>query len=167
MPLGEVDSIVEAYINDGNDIPRSVTVTHYTGTAGQTADPALADAISGYDDDLPNICYSVFGIEADARITGFPRFAAKIKGRKVSASSGGAKSYSENPAYCLADFIENATFGLGATVDWATVATVAAACSATVGGEAKRLLNLVLDSSLPGEQWLQVAARLRRLLLRA
>jgi hypothetical protein len=150
---GEVDSILSAQINDA-DIPTGVTRTDYTGTAVQTTDSKLASAISGYADALPNICYSVFDIPI-GKTTGFPRFAAKIKGKKVSSTSGGAKAYSENPAYIIADFIENTTYGLGRTVDWVSVAALAAACSATVGGEAKRLLSIVMDTSQTGEQWLQ------------
>jgi len=153
---GEVDSVVSTTIND-EALDRGVLVTHYRGTSGQTYSTRLSAVISGYDDDLPGICYSVYDIpEEDG--AGFPRFNAVIKGQKISSSSGGAKAYSQNPAYVIADFIENTTYGMGRSVDWATVATVASACSATVGspGEAKRLLNLVIDQSLPGEEWLQV-----------
>jgi hypothetical protein len=154
---GEVDSIVSATINDAA-MPSGVTRTDYTGTSTQGVDSDLATAFAWwsktYADTLHGICYSSFKIKTGVT-TGFPRFAAVIKGKKVSSTSGGAKAYSQNPAYIIADFIENTTYGMGRTVDWATVATVAAACSATVGGEAKRLLNLVIDQSFPGEEWLQ------------
>jgi hypothetical protein len=154
---GEVDSIVSATINDAA-LPSGVTRTDYTGTSTQGIDSDLATAFAWwsktYADTLHGICYSSFKIKTGVT-TGFPRFAAVIKGQKVSSTSGGAKAYSQNPAYIIADFIENTTYGMGRTVDWATVATVAAACDALVGGEKKRLLNLAIDQSFTGEEWLQ------------
>ena len=152
---GEVDSILSVQIND-EDLPSGVTKTNYRGTSSQTADPWLAGLITGYADDLPYVCYTVFRIRP-GRFSGFPRFNATIKGQKISSTSGGAKAYSENPAYIIADFIENATYGMGRSVDWTSVAAVASDCDAMIGSpsEKKRTLNLVIDQSLPGEQWLQ------------
>jgi hypothetical protein len=152
---GEVDSVLSVQIND-EDLPSGVTKTNYRGTAAQTADPWLSSIITGYADDLPYVCYSVFKIRP-GRFSGFPRFNAVIKGQKISSSSGGAKAYSENPAYIIADFIENTVYGMGRAVDWTSVAAVASDCDAMIGSpsEKKRTLNLVLDDSLPGEQWLQ------------
>lgn len=156
--MGEVDSILSAQIND-EALPAGVTVTHYTGTAGQTANATLVAAYSAigqtYADALPGICYSVFVIPP-AEHAGFPRLAAVVKGQKISATSGGAKAYSENPAYIIADFIESTVYGMGRAVDWATVAALASVCDSLVGGEKKRLLSLSLDTSQPGETWLQV-----------
>lgn len=153
--LGEVDSVVETRIND-LAIPSGVTVTSYTGTSGQTADATMAATFSGYSDALTGICYSVYKM-SPLKVSGFPRFTAKIKGKKISSTSGGAKAYSDNPAYIIADLIESTTYGLGRAVDWATVATLASACDTLVGSpsEKKRILNLVLDQSLPGAAWLQ------------
>jgi hypothetical protein len=151
---GEVDSILSTTVNDAA-LPSGITVTNYTGTSTQTADSELASAFTGYTDTLHGICYSVFEV-APSRNVGFPRFNAVIKGMKISSTSGGAKAYSDNPALIMADFIENTTYGLGGSVDWATVATVAAACDTDLGGgEKKRRLSLVIDQSLPGEAWLQ------------
>lgn len=151
--LGEVDSVVETRIND-EATTDAVTVTSYTGTTSQTADATMVATFSGYSDALAGVCYSVFKL-SPLRTTGFPRFTAKINGMKVRATSGGARAYSDNPAYALADLIESTTYGLGRSVDWATVATLASACDALVGGEKKRIINLVLDQSLPGAAWLQ------------
>lgn len=154
--MGEVDSVVSVTIND-EDLPSGVTATHYTGTAGQTTDSTLASKISGFADAMTGICYSVFNIRP-GKTSGFPRFAAVIKGLKVPLTSGGAATWTDNGAYLLAAMIENATWGMGESVDWATVATVAAANDALVSGEKKRILNIVLDSSQPAATWLQSVA---------
>lgn len=154
--MGEVDSVVSVTIND-EDLPSGVTATHYTGTAGQTTDSTLASKISGFADAMTGICYSVFNIRP-GKTSGFPRFAAIIKGIKVPLTSGGAATWTDNGAYLLAAMIENATWGMGESVDWATVATVAAANDALVSGEKKRILNIVLDSSQPAATWLQSVA---------
>ncbi len=154
--MGEVDSVVSVTIND-EELPSGVTATHYTGTAGQTTDATLAAKIAGFADAMVGICYSVFNIRP-GKTSGFPRFAAVIKGLKVPLTSGGAATWTDNGAYLVAAMIENATWGMGESVDWATVATVAAANDALVGGERKRVLNLVLDSSQPAATWLQSVA---------
>lgn len=153
---GEVDSVVSVTIND-EALPAGVTATHYTGTAGQTTDATMAAKIAGFADAMVGICYSVFNCRP-GKFSGFPRFAAVIKGLKVPLTSGGAATWTQNGAYLLAAMIENATWGMGKSVDWATVATVAAANDALVGGEKKRILNLVIDTSRPASEWLQSVA---------
>jgi len=86
---GEIDSVVRWYIN-GEESPSGVTATHYTGTTWQTADSDLTAAVAAYSDtlvlDTPQgsvgIAYSVFRVDPSS-ISGAPRFAAVIKGRKV------------------------------------------------------------------------------------
>ena len=156
--LGEVHAVASVQIDDAT-VPAGITVASYTGAAGQPADPTLVNAFAMvgkvYSDTLPGICYSVFTVPV-ATSAGFPRVAAVIQGMKVATSSGGAKTYQDNAAYCIADFIENTTYGMGRAVDWATVATLAGVCNTSVGGERKRILALVMDQSETSETWLQV-----------
>lgn len=158
---GECDAIERYWVN-GADPVSGMVANHYLGTPGQGIDPLLKNACiaSGrpaYTDTLPGICYSVFHIPPGT-CAGFPQVTALIRGRKVSTSSGGAKVYSENPAYCIADFIENATFGMNRAVDWTSVATVAAACDEMIGSpsEKRHVFSLVISDLQPVDNWLAV-----------
>lgn len=174
---GEVDEIVSMSIDDveialgsittlptlgkdgtftgGGTAPINGNVRNYTGKTAQTADTLLIDAFAGqgltYADNLPGICYSVIYVPTGTS-TGFPRINAKIRGLKVW--TGATTEWSDNPAYCLADFITHATYGAKRTVDWASVASVAADCNALVGGEKRRTLNLALETVQPVQSWL-------------
>lgn len=158
--IGEVNAVESVQINDAA-VAGNVTVTHYTGAPGQTPDSTLALACAAqsppiaYTDALPGICYSVFVIPPGGS-SGFPRPTAVIQGLKVRSTQFGARAYSDNPAYILADFIESTDYGAGRAVDWSTVATVAAACDTMVGSpsEKKRTLSLVLDRPQDVESWI-------------
>ena len=151
--LGEIDAVVSVAVDD-QALPAGIAATHYTGTADQTVDVTLAAAITGYADALPGVAYSVFDI-APGTTSGFPRFAAVVRGMKVRSADGGAKAYQDNPAYHLADAIESTIYGLGKSVDWASVAAVAARNDEVIGGERRRILGLTLAEQLSGEQLLQ------------
>lgn len=104
---GEYQEIEAIYINDLISTSYAgVTVTNYLGTPTQTADPTLVANITGYNDDLPNVVYSVISIPTGT-IQGVARFAATIKGRKVYDPRTLTTAYSENTALCLADLITN------------------------------------------------------------
>lgn len=152
---GEVDAVTALLIDDK---PTTVAATHYTGTAGQTVNAALVAAFAAqtpavvYADALPGVCYSVVTVPQGAS-AGFPRLTATIRGRKVW--TGAANEYSNNPAWCLADFCTNTTYGMGKTVDWASVAAVAADCDVLAGGtEPLRTLDLALDTVQRVDAWL-------------
>ena len=157
--LGEIDAVVEVQIDDAVALS-GVVQTHYRGAAGQGIDPTLATAYAAdgksYTDTLPGIAYSVLVIPPK-KSKGFPRVAAKIRGMKIRTTSGGARSYQDNAAYILADFSESTTYGMGRAADWATVATLAAVNDTAAGSDSrKRITNVTLDTSQPGESWLQV-----------
>lgn len=159
---GEVDAVEKMKIN-GADVASPITATHYTGTLTQGIDPTLSNAYLHrtpsytYTDTLPGVCYSVVRVPYGS-CTGFPQGTALIRGKKVSLTSGGAKSYSDNGGYCMADFIENTTYGMARSVDWTSVAAVAADCDTLVGSpsEKKRIFSLVIDSSREVTDWLKV-----------
>ena len=154
---GEVDGVVDLQMDD-KALPGGVTATHYVGTTGQTVNATLVSAFAAqspaqtYTDALPGICYSVVLVPPGAS-SGFPRLAATIKGRKVW--TGAATEWSDNPAWCLADFIANPVYGMGRSVDLASAAVVAADCNVMAGGtERLRTLNLTLDTVQPVQNWL-------------
>lgn len=142
---GEIDGIESVTIDD-KVLPAGVTVTHYLGTAGQTADPWLVAAFAArsevYGDALPGIAYSVFRVPAS--IEQFPQIAAVIRGRKVYDPRTTTTVYSTNPALALADFLTSPIYGAGRAVDWASVATAANTCDEVVIGEARRIIGVTL-----------------------
>lgn len=52
-----------------------------------------------------------WSISENAPFTGVPDISAIIKGRKVKNLNTGVVEYSENPAYCTADYLTNPVFG--------------------------------------------------------
>lgn len=139
----------------------TITACHYVGTANQTVNPTLVSAFAAqspaqvYTDALAGVCYSVFTVPRNAS-SGFPRLTAKIKGRKVW--TGSENVWSDNPAYCLADFCTNTVYGMGKSVDWASVTSVAEDCDALVGTEPnqekRRQLDLCMETVQPVQSWL-------------
>ncbi len=100
--VGEIDSYVNLYLNDAAPVS-GVTVTYYIGTTAQTADATLAAQIAGYTDTLVvstaqgsvGIAYVVLAY-SDAHYSGFPSIKARIKGRKVYATSANLSTNSED-----------------------------------------------------------------------
>lgn len=154
---GEIDAIEAWYCNGADSSMYLPAPRHYLGTQTQTPDPLLNRIINGYVDDLRGTAYSVFDVPPGLT-SGFPQMTVRLRGLKVSTSSGGAKVWSDNPAYCIADFVENARYGMGRSIDWATVATVAAHADELIGSppEKRHLFNLCLDEPQPVEQWLGI-----------
>lgn len=148
---GEVDAVEQVYVNN-EPAPTGITITTYLGTEEQAADATLVAAWLAqgkvYADTLPGFCYSVV-VVPPRKNTGFPQLTAKIRGRKVASSDGGAKAYSTTPAYIIADFIENTRFGLASAVNWSDVAAVAARNNETVDGEARHVLSASIDTVQP------------------
>jgi len=117
--VGEIDSFTSLYLN-GVDVkpatPAGMTITYYTGTTAQTADATLASAISGYTDTLVvtngggsvGLAYVVLKYN-ESHYSGFPTIMAKIKGRKVFASSENVMLRSQE--------LDNASWGQTNTID--------------------------------------------------
>jgi len=138
--FGEIEEITKIRCN-GDDVPGTVTITEYTGTTAQTADPTLQSAISGYNDDLVlniggtdiGIAYIVARIPKGA-VKGFPRFTVEWKGNKnIYDPRDSSTAYSDNPALCFRDWLKSSVYGPNFDVDDDTVKTAADACDETVG----------------------------------
>lgn len=153
---GECEQVVAVTLR-GEALPTGIDRTDYLGTQTQGIDATLQTAFATkgvtYADTLLGTCYSVFRVPASA-IDAFPEFIATIKGRKVKTSAAGTPVWSDNPAYCLADFVENDEFGMASAINWTDVAAVAAKCDELVGGEKRRTLNLSLVNELDVDDWL-------------
>src|SRR5690606_24331090 len=91
------------------------TMTHYDGTDSQTVDSTLSAAIAGFADAYTGWAYTVFVVPTGT-ITGFPqtaRIEAVVRGRLVFDPRDDSTAYSQNPALCMADFIQSADYGPG------------------------------------------------------
>ncbi len=161
-----LDAISAIKLN-GEALPSGATVTHYTGNQS-TADAALVAAFAAqsitYTDTLAGYAYSVVALPVVA-FSGQLTITATLRGRKVydprkDSTAGGSGSHrlatpatwewSDCPALCLADWIANATYGAGESVDWASVPAAANANDTIVGsapGEKRRLLGLTINSA--------------------
>ncbi len=64
-----------------------------------------------------------------------------------------ATTYSDNPALALADFVSDAEYGRGESIDWASVATCANRDDELVGTSKRRSLSLVASSAIDVDQW--------------
>ena len=65
-----------------------------------------------------------------------------------------ALAWSDNPAYCLADFITSTTYGMGRGVEPLSVQRTAEFCNTMIGTvERQRTINLVLETVQQCQQW--------------
>jgi hypothetical protein len=119
---------------------------------------SLRDGVAARDRDgalQPAVCYSVIVVPPGVA-NGFPRLVAQINGMKVRTTEAGARAFYTNPAYAIADYIESSAYGMGRSVDWTTVANVAASCAATVGDGPRRVVGLIMAEPQACETWLNV-----------
>jgi hypothetical protein len=156
---GEIDAVSSIEIDNATPAA-GITLTHYVGTAGQTADATLIAAWAAqrpavtYADALPGIAYSVIKIP-NSLIDSMPQITAIVRGRKLYDPRTTTTVWSANPALALADLLSNATYGAGRTVDWASVEDAADACDALVGSAARRAIGLTLDAPQPIDAWVE------------
>ncbi len=154
---GEIEQIESVTVGDAV-LPAGITLTHYNGTAGQTADPTLVAAFAAqgitYADNLPGIAYTV--AEVPPNITsGFPVFQAIIKGLKILDYRTGLTAWSDNPALATADFETSTVYGRRRTVNVASVIASANHCDELCGTEKRRIIDLAIDNVSPSEQWME------------
>ncbi len=116
---------VEVNSSDSNfykDSTSLIRIEPHYGTDGQSASTLLSTLTNwGSNHKLSGLCYLAirFKWNQDA-FTGVPKVQAKIQGKKVVAYNSGlvaqTAAYSTNPAWCLLDYLTNATYGKGLTV---------------------------------------------------
>lgn len=166
--LGECQSIEGVYF-DNAAVPvgvGEVVLTHYLGTSTQTVDPTLAANVAAYNDrvrvpvpggDYIGVCYTVARIPPGV-LDGVPKVVtAHIKGRKVYDPSTLTTAYSDNPALCVADLIENTAFGLGRTTSG--VADCADWCDSLLGGVSgayRARIALRISQGRPAEEYIDL-----------
>ena len=150
---------------DGNfykDSASLITVEPHYGTDGQSASTLLSTLSSwGSAHKLSGLCYIAlrFTWNQDA-FQGIPRVQAIVQGRKVvaynSSSVAQTAAHSDNPAWCLLDYLTNARYGKGlaiADIDIPSFYTASGVCDTDVtpygSADAIDILdcNAVIDTS--------------------
>ncbi len=177
--LTGIDAIVKVEMGD-EALPDGATFTGYLGAPGQGVDTALANAwaVKGktYADTLPGIAWGHLKL-AQGKSISLGNIAITFRGLKLydprlDSTNGGSGSqrlatpstwvYSANSALVLADFLSNATYGRGETVDWQGSAAAFNACDVAVGGLARCETHTVIDTAQDVqdvEDWLRAYAR--------
>ena len=172
----EVEEIGDVYFNDLlidvdangfgiNGWAGHIYLKKYLGAPGQTADPTLL----AYDQNWTS-AHSPTGhayiylqmrreqVAPAPWLEAFGNVSAVVTGKKVYDPRTGLTAYSENPALCIADYMNNAELGLNVPYGTASVRSglahdwlVAAAntCDEDVNGQARYALNGVIDTVQP------------------
>jgi len=161
--LGEIEAVDTVLIN-GAAAVAGVLVDKYTGINTQTYNTRLGAAIAGYTDPMiitipggPNIGIAYIVIQyTDKHYEDWPKVTATIRGRKVYKASTATTVYSDNPALHLADFLSNTKYGLGYSVDTASLLLAEQYCDETVVSEVRRKGYCVIDSPQDASNWAEI-----------
>ena len=162
---GRIESIDNIYINDVLLEPGSVhydyvAVQKRLGTDTQAASGTLSAAPSwGETETLSGIAYLGIRLTYNADVfSGIPTITADVKGRRVYDPRTGETAYFNNPALCLRDYLTNARYGKGLSInsiDDITFGAAANDCDVEVpshsgGGNVKAFsCNAVILTSKP------------------
>lgn len=156
---GEINSITTVEVNN---IPiaelEGCSYTAYTGTTTQTVDSRFSARVSG----LRNIAYLALTLKTSDKLKGgFPTVTCIVQGQKVRTWDGlqwvSAKTYSDNPAACIRDFLTDIRYGVGLPenlIDDTSFGEVYDTCNIMVSNnqgstEKRYTLNYVADTKKP------------------
>lgn len=158
-PLTSIDKI----LLDGEALPAGSVYNHYLGNEVQAFDPMLAYAHSRltpaqtYTDTLPYIAHTVVRIPA-ALITGRPEFVAEVQGLACYDHRSLTTQVTSCPALILANVLSNSRYGMGLSMDWASVDAVANLNDAAVGATTtkRRTLGISIDRPQSPSSWIDL-----------
>ena len=125
----------------------SISVDKYLGTRSQSA-----DSVNDQGQTFPYIAYISKTLDAEKlEISGAPTITSIIEGRTIEIWNGSSwvTQYSNNPAYCILDFLTNSRYGLeidNQYINLDSFKNVASYCNEDVDGENRFELNMVIDS---------------------
>jgi len=164
---GEIDSISDVRLNDLaiSDIS-GVSYCLYTGASGQIVDSIVPGDLTTRIQtvgSLKNLAYIALSVTASEKIRGDYNLTAIVKGRKVrvySTENAYTVKYSNNPAWCLLDFLTSynacgiGLSGSGARddasirdfIDINSFIEAASFCDETVNGAPRFAFNMIIDS---------------------
>lgn len=124
-PLTRIDSV----LIDNIAIAGSPVNGKYLGTPTQTVDTVIKAAYAAhsvtFNDAMAGYAYVRLSIPRGTDMQSAPNISVQCSGRTVYDMRNGNTVASGNPVLCLADFISNATYGLGATYDTASFSAAA------------------------------------------
>ena len=140
-----------------------ITVEPHYGTDGQSSSSLLSTLTSwGSTHKLSGLCYLAlkFKWSQDA-FTGIPKIQSVVQGKKVvaynSSSVAQTAAYSDNPSWCLLDYLTNARYGKGlaiANIDIPSFYTASGICDTDVTAYGSTTIdimdcNAIIDTSSP------------------
>lgn len=162
---GEIESIYDIKIND-NLISsyQNCSYAAYTGKMDQLIDSkvpgatqeAKVDLVGG----LKGIAYIAVKATASPQLSAMFNLTAKVKGQKVKVYSDLQNyeiKYSNNPAWCILDFLTNYN-GCGLDIselDLQSFIESAQYCDQLINNRPRFTLNLVIDERRPRLDWLE------------
>ena len=122
---GEIDGFENVFLDDiplgASRFAGKYVLEQYTGTDAQTASPTLVSAFPSLwtaEHRLRGLAYIVLRLEYDPEVfRGVPTITTIIRGRKVYDPRTATTAYSDNPALCLLDYLTNARFGKGLSLN--------------------------------------------------
>lgn len=130
-----------------------------------------ANTKNKYNQTFPYTAYISADLEAGENISGNPTITSIVEGRKIEVWNGSSwvTEYSQNPAYCLLDFLTNSRYGLDIdkkNIDLYSFASVGEYCDEEVDGEPRFQLDYVLDAKKSSLDYIQeMLATFRGMLL--
>jgi hypothetical protein len=148
---GEIDSVQDIQINDIpiTSIP-NCTYNVYLGTGTQAADPVNVN-----NETFRHTANIAIAVKASGVLNGSPKISCIIRGRKVQVWDADGDvwvtEWSQNPAYCLLDWLTNSRYGCGinlSKIDTSTFIDVAEYCDFLIDGKPRYSLNIAIDSSM-------------------
>lgn len=162
--VGEIEAINEIKIND-NDISKYSSCTYgaYTGTMAQAIDSRIPGATQEDKVDLvgglKGIAYIAVSAKASGQLSNMFNLTAKIKGQKVRVYSDINTyeiKYSNNPAWCLLDFLTNyhACAMPLSEIDLQSFIESAQYCDQQVDGQPRFTMNIILDERRSRLEWI-------------
>jgi hypothetical protein len=140
-----------------------ITVEPHYGTDGQSSSSLLSTLTSwGSTHKLSGLCYLAlkFKWSQDA-FTGIPKIQSVVQGKKVvaynSSSVAQTAAYSDNPSWCLLDYLTNERYGKGlaiANIDIPSFYTASGICDTDVTAYGSTTIdimdcNAIIDTSSP------------------
>jgi len=165
---GDLSDNVQRTVGSGDsnfykDSASLITVEPHYGTDGQSASSLLSTLSSwGSTHKLSGLSYLAlkFTWNADA-FTGIPKVQSIVQGKKVvaynSSSVAQTAAHSDNPAWCLLDYLTNARYGKGlaiGSIDIPSFYTASGICDTDVTAYGSTTIdvmdcNAVIDTSSP------------------
>ena len=144
---GEVEDISNIEV-DGTPIEeiKGATYTVYRGTADQGVDSRVTS-----NERFPHTAYIALTFTANDQVSSTPNITCVVKGRKVRVweNNRWVTKWSNNPAWCVLDFLTNSRYGLGkddGVIDLNSFIAEAVYCDELVEGEKRFELDFVVDS---------------------